>query len=93
MHKALIFDANGSGDQQERALHPHGAELAPVNAAPGLGVSGDYLATKNPHSGGVVACLERFGVANDLSLFVGDSSIDVAADRYAGVQVWALPYG
>ena len=27
------------------------------------------------------------------ALFVGDSSIDVATARHAGVRVWALPYG
>jgi len=27
------------------------------------------------------------------ALFVGDSSIDVASARNAGVPVWALPYG
>jgi len=56
-------------------------------------ISGDSLPTKKPHPGGILACLEKFGVANDRALFVGDSSIDVATARNAGVQVWALPYG
>jgi phosphoglycolate phosphatase len=56
-------------------------------------VSGDSLPTKKPHPGGILACLERFGVANDRALFVGDSSIDVATARNASVAVWALPYG
>jgi predicted Zn-dependent protease len=35
----------------------------------------------------------EFGVAPGRALFVGDSSIDVATARNAGVAVWALPYG
>ena len=40
-----------------------------------------------------MACLAQFGVAASEALFVGDSSIDVATARNAGVSVWALPYG
>jgi len=54
---------------------------------------GDSLPTKKPEPAGVLACLERFGVPAARALFVGDSSIDVATARNAGVRVWALPYG
>lgn len=56
-------------------------------------VSGDTLATKKPSPAGIESCLERFGVPRHRALFVGDSSIDVAAARNAGVAVWLLPYG
>lgn len=56
-------------------------------------VSGDTLPTKKPHPAGIDHCLAQFGVAKDRALFVGDSSIDVATARNAGVAVWALPYG
>ena len=56
-------------------------------------VSGDSLATKKPHPAGVLACLEQFRVSAQRALFVGDSSIDVATARNAGVAVWAVPYG
>ena len=56
-------------------------------------VSGDTLATKKPDPAGIQSCLARFGVSRDRALFVGDSSIDVATARNAGVAVWALPYG
>ncbi len=56
-------------------------------------VSGDTLPTKKPDPAGVVACLARFSVPRNRALFVGDSSIDVATARNAGVAVWALPYG
>lgn len=56
-------------------------------------ISGDTFATKKPTPVGVEACLAQFGVAKERALFVGDSSIDVATARNAGVAVWVLPYG
>ena len=56
-------------------------------------VSGDSFARKKPDPAGILACLEQFGVPAERALFVGDSAIDVAAARAAGVTVWALPYG
>jgi phosphoglycolate phosphatase len=56
-------------------------------------VSGDTLPVKKPNPAGIHSCLEQFGVAPERALFVGDSSIDVATARNAGIAVWALPYG
>lgn len=56
-------------------------------------VSGDSFPQKKPDPSGVLSCLERFGVSAARTLFVGDSAIDVATARAAGVTVWALPYG
>ena len=56
-------------------------------------VSGDTLPTKKPRPEGVLSCLESFQVKADRTLFVGDSSIDVATARNAGVAVWVVPYG
>lgn len=56
-------------------------------------VSGDTMTTKKPNPAGIDHCLTRFGVVRARALFVGDSSIDVATARNAGVEVWALPYG
>lgn len=56
-------------------------------------ISGDTLAVKKPHPAAVDDCLTRFGIARERALFVGDSSIDVATARNAGVAVWALTYG
>lgn len=56
-------------------------------------VCGDTLATRKPDPAGVLACLREFGVPPARALFVGDSSIDVATARGAGVAVWLLPYG
>lgn len=56
-------------------------------------VSGDTLPTKKPNPAGIESCLAQFGVPRQRALFVGDSSIDVATARNAGVAVWVLPYG
>lgn len=56
-------------------------------------ISGDSLPTKKPDPAGVAACLAQFGVAKERALFVGDSSIDAATARNAGLLVWLLPYG
>ena len=56
-------------------------------------VSGDTFPTKKPKPAGVQHCLAQFGVTADRALFVGDSSIDAATARNAGVPVWLLPYG
>jgi phosphoglycolate phosphatase len=56
-------------------------------------VCGDTLPTKKPAPDGVLSCLGQFAVASSDALFVGDSSIDVATARNAGVPVWVVPYG
>ena len=56
-------------------------------------VSGDTLPVKKPNPAAIDDCLQRLGVARERALFVGDSSIDVATARNAGITVWALPYG
>lgn len=71
-----------------RLLDRHG--LAPLL---GLVVAGDSMPAKKPAPDGIRHCLAHFGVTAERALFVGDSSIDVATARNAGVRVWALPYG
>lgn len=56
-------------------------------------VSGDTFVTKKPKPDGVLHCLKQFAVPASRALFVGDSSIDAATARNAGVPVWLLPYG
>jgi hypothetical protein len=56
-------------------------------------IAGDSLPTKKPDPAGVLHCLHTFGLAPEQALFVGDSSIDAATARNAGVPVWLLPYG
>ena len=56
-------------------------------------ICGDTFPTKKHDPVGVLACLTQFGVPASRTLLVGDSSIDVATARQAGIAVWALPYG
>lgn len=56
-------------------------------------VAGDTLAAKKPDPLPVQYCLDALKVSPSRALFVGDSEIDVATARAAGVPVWAVPYG
>jgi phosphoglycolate phosphatase len=56
-------------------------------------VCGDTQPTRKPDPAGLLACLQRFGVARGRALLVGDSRIDVATARAAGIAVWLVPYG
>ena len=56
-------------------------------------VCGDTLASKKPNPAGIESCLKHFAVSAAQALMVGDSSIDIATARNAGIAVWALPYG
>ena len=84
----LAVVTNKEGRYTATVLNVH--QLMPLFDAV---VSGDTLPAKKPDPAGVLDCLGRFGVTRDRALFVGDSSIDVATARHAGVAVWALPYG
>ena len=70
-----------------------------VLAAHGLGawldrvVCGDTLPTRKPDPAGLLGCLSAFGIDPARALFVGDSSIDAATARAAGVPVWLLTHG
>lgn len=56
-------------------------------------VSGDNLPTRKPDPAGIFACMRTFGVAAGRALFVGDSAVDVAAARNAGIAIWAVTHG
>lgn len=58
-----------------------------------LVICGDTLAAKKPDPLPVTHCMQRFHVAPERTLLVGDSEIDVATARAAGIRVWAVPYG
>lgn len=83
---AVVTNKEGRYTQTVLAAHDLGPMFDRV-------VSGDTLATKKPDPAGIQSCLTAFGVPAARALFVGDSSIDVATARNAGVAVWALPYG
>lgn len=84
----LAVVTNKEGRYTQTVLDAH--RLAPMFHRV---ISGDTLMVKKPNPAAVQDCLQRFGVKAERALFVGDSSIDVATARNAGVAVWALPYG
>jgi len=83
---AVVTNKEGRYTQVVLAAHQLGGLFDAV-------ISGDTLVTKKPDPAGVSHCLAQFGVTPDRALFVGDSSIDVATARAAGVPVWMLSYG
>ena len=84
----LAVVTNKEGQYTQTILMAHGLQDAFDKV-----ISGDSLPTKKPKPDGIWACVKEFGVALEHCLFVGDSSIDIATARNAGVRVWALPYG
>lgn len=58
-----------------------------------LMVGGDSLPEKKPHPTVLRHVEQRFGIDRVRMAHLGDSAIDVAAARNAGVAAWAVPYG
>ncbi|MDP2419054.1 MAG: HAD-IA family hydrolase, partial [Hydrogenophaga sp.] len=76
----LVVMTNKEGRYTQTVLDAH--QMAPLFD---LVISGDTLPVKKPNPAGIDHCLERFGVARERALFVGDSSIDVATARNGGL--------
>lgn len=72
----------------ERILERHG-----LTECFDLVISGDTYPVKKPDPTVIYNCLAAFGMHAGEALFVGDSSIDVATAKAAGVVCWAVPYG
>lgn len=58
-----------------------------------LVVAGDTLAKKKPDPDQLIYCCEKFGVALNEAVLLGDSSADVEAARNAGCYIIAVSYG
>lgn len=58
-----------------------------------LVIGGDSLPAKKPDASVLRHVLARFDVRATHAAHVGDSAIDVAAARAAGIAAWAVPYG
>ena len=56
-------------------------------------ISGDTYPVKKPDPTVIYNCIHDLGESSAESLFVGDSSIDIATAKAAGVTCWAVPYG
>lgn len=72
----------------QRILERHG-----LTALFDVVISGDTYPVKKPDPTVIYNCLTAFGMQAGEALFVGDSSIDVATAKAAGVVCWAVPYG
>ena len=58
-----------------------------------LVVSGDTLSVRKPDPAIARYCLDWFSVSTTRTLLVGDSAIDAATARNAGIAGWLLPHG
>lgn len=58
-----------------------------------LVIGGDSLSEKKPHASVLQHVAHAIGVSTRHTAHIGDSAIDVAAARNAGVAAWAVPYG
>ncbi|MFM8465404.1 MAG: HAD-IA family hydrolase, partial [Burkholderiaceae bacterium] len=56
-------------------------------------ICGDSLPVKKPNPAVIDHCLAQMGASAGEALFVGDSAIDVATAKSAGVVCWAVNYG
>ena len=58
-----------------------------------LVIAGDSLPVKKPDAAVLRHALSHFDVAAAEAAHLGDSAIDVACARHAGVAAWAVPHG
>jgi phosphoglycolate phosphatase len=72
----------------QRILERHG-----LQSMFDLVVCGDTFPVKKPDPTVIYNCLDALHCVAGESLFVGDSSIDVATAKAAGVVCWVVPYG
>lgn len=84
----LVVMTNKEGRYTQTVLDAH--QMGPLFDRV---ISGDTFPVKKPNPMGIDECLAQFGATRERTLFVGDSSIDVATARAGGIAVWALPYG
>jgi phosphoglycolate phosphatase len=58
-----------------------------------LVVGGDSLPEKKPHRSVLAHVMRSLNASTERTAHVGDSAIDVAAARNAGILAWVVPYG
>ena len=84
----LVVMTNKEGRYTDTVLNAH--QMGPLFDRV---ISGDSLSVKKPNPLGIHECMAQFGASRERTLFVGDSSIDVATARAGGIAVWVVPYG
>ena len=85
---AMALVSNRESRFAEAVLRTHGLRgyFDPV-------VAGDSLPAKKPDASTIAHCLHAHGVPATRALMIGDSAVDVATGRNAGVECWVVPYG
>ena len=68
-------------------------KLTRLDAYFDLVIGGDSLPEKKPHASVLRHVAAQLGVPTTRCAHLGDSAVDVAAARAAGVSAWAVPYG
>ena len=58
-----------------------------------LVICGDSVARRKPDPMSIHYCLKYFGIQREHIVMIGDSEIDVATARAAGIAAWAVTYG
>jgi phosphoglycolate phosphatase len=58
-----------------------------------LVICGDTVERRKPDPMSIHYCLKYFGIKRERTVMIGDSEIDVATARAAGVASWAVTYG
>ncbi|MDE2148738.1 MAG: phosphoglycolate phosphatase [Gammaproteobacteria bacterium] len=84
----LAVATNKDGRFAEAVLHAHGLRrhFSPI-------VAGDTLQVRKPDRRVLEHCAAAHGVPLTRVLLVGDSVVDVATGRAAGIPCWVLPHG
>jgi phosphoglycolate phosphatase len=78
-------------NKQDAAVQPLSQHFFPGRMDFALGVTGQLRRKPNPDM--VWACVEALGVERSKCLFVGDSEVDFATARNAGVDVASVTWG
>lgn len=68
-------------------------ELTGLSGYFDLVIGGDTLPEKKPHASVLRHVAQRLAIPLESVAHLGDSAIDVAAARNAGVAAWAVPHG
>jgi HAD superfamily hydrolase (TIGR01549 family) len=80
---------SGAGTEAARIRLTHAGLLGFFDEVLG----GDQVTHYKPHPEGVIKLIERFGVEPQATIFVGDTTADIAAGRGAGTVVAAVTWG
>jgi phosphoglycolate phosphatase len=84
----LAIVTNKESRYTERVLEVHA-----LTGAFDTVIAGDTLPTKKPDPAGIQACLTAHDVPRERAVFIGDSAVDAATARNAGVPAWLFPHG